>query len=165
MQISLAVMMVVFAILFVILQSISYTRAVNNSNRIPFTRTDKALQICEMLIVACLIIIVAVYMMTYWYYIPSDSPGCLPYISDFGVIVSNVNPSHYAVTPVATYPATTYSDAIIAYRASPNGLATGYFSWDGIAVTILNSNAYELKSGSPQGTSWVFQDLHTLVAR
>ncbi len=172
-QTFLAVMMVVFTILLIALQVVRLGKAKKESDgRHPgesggtrFTSQDLNLWICELLTVIALAIIVVMIFILYWKYIPADSPGCLPSISEFGVIASNIDPSKYAVTPAATYNATTYADAVSVYKSSPNGLATGYFSWDGLFVTILNSNAHQLKSGAPPGTSWVFQNLSTTVAR
>lgn len=123
--------------------------------------TRYKLWICELASIVGLLIVVGISLGLQFDYIPKNTPGCLPFVSPYGVIASGVDPSSHAVTPKATYPALTYNEAIIAYKRSPNGLATGYFSWDGISVTILDSSAHQLASGAPTGTSWVFQDLNT----
>ncbi len=169
-QYILLVMTVVFGILLIGLQVVRrYKVKPKNETQAgggpPVNTIDRSLWICELLTAISLIVLVAVNFGLYLNYIPADSPGCLPYISKFGVIASQADPSKFAISPPASFPATSYIEAVKRYHGSPNGLATGYFSWDGLTVTILNSNAHQLASGAPQGTSWVFQDLSTAAAR
>lgn len=158
-QTILAILMVAFAVLLIALQ---IARKVKTDTT--FTRIDNILWICEFLTVLSLIAIVVADYFLYLPFIPSNSPGCLPHISQFGVVASGVDASKFAVTPAASYPALTYQAAVSVYRSSPNGLATGYFAWDGLSVIILNSSAYQLATGATIGTSWVFQDLSTTKA-
>lgn len=129
------------------------------------TRTDTILFVLELLTIVALIICIFVLIFIYQGYVPWNSPGFLPFISKYGVIASNADPSKFAVVPAAMYPAVTYAAAIDAYRNSPNGLATGIFAWDGVAVTILRADAVHLADAAPSGTSWVFQDLNTVVGK
>jgi hypothetical protein len=158
-QTALMILTIVFGILLIILQSVRFSKEKSTA-----THLDRNLYICELLTVLSLMAVVAVNFFLYWNYIPADSPGCLPYISEFGVIASAVDPIKFLANPAGSYPATTYAAAVTAFKSSPNGYATGYFAWDGVTVRILTSEAFKLKSGAPQGTSWVFQSLNTAVS-
>lgn len=165
--------MVGFAILFLILQVLRFPRAHNQlalEDRMTkweeAKKIERPLWIVELLIGIGMVICVAILFILYYHYIPSDSPGCLPYLSPFGVVASNVDPSKYVMLPKTTSIAVTYSQAIEAYKNSRNAYATGIFAWDGAVVTILDSAAVQLAApGAPIGTSWVFEDLNTAVSR
>lgn len=160
-QTYLVVLIITLAILTLIMQISRY--AYDKPRR---TRTDSTLFVLEFLTVIFMMICVVALVFVYQGYIPWDSPGYLPYISEIGVIAANADPSKYAVTPSATYPATTFAQAVTAYRNSPTGFATRVFSWDGLVVTILKAEAAVNlgHSAAPPGTSWVFQDLNTAVS-
>ena len=160
-QTILSVVMIIFAVLLIALQIERRTKTY-----LTMSNTDKRLWIAELLTVICLVALVIVIIALYWHYIPADSPGCIPYISSFGVIASGVDPHTFALDPKAIpIPALTYTAAVAAYKSSANGFTTGYFAWDGVSVTILQSRAHQLVSGAPPGNSWVFQDLSTAAAR
>jgi hypothetical protein len=169
-QTVLLVLMIILSLSLIALQVARYSKASKFIGPLSAAENrqkeiDKILWICEFLTVLSLIGVVVTNFVSYYSYIPENSPGCLKYISPFGVIASGVDPSTFAVKPAATYLANSYQQAVDKYRTSPNGLATGYFAWDGLQVTILNSDAAQLATGATPGTSWVFQDLHTAVAR
>lgn len=152
------VLMVVFAILLMALQ---VARLWKTQKEKTFTSVDRGLWISEFITVLVLVGIVLYNLISYWNYIPSNSPGCLPRISEFGVIANNVDPTKFIAQPPVVIPATTYAAAVTAFNQSANGLANGYFAWNGVSMTVLTSQAYQLSSGASPGNSWVFQSLNT----
>ncbi len=162
-QFILAVMTVVFGALLFALQAARTGIAFHRSAE-KLSTEERSLWISEIIVVVVLLAVVIANFFIYFRYIPENSPGCLPFISPYGVIASNADPTKFVTQPVTPYPAVTYTEAIAAYRVSPNGFATGYFSWDGLSVLILDSNAHQLSSAGTKGTSWIFQDLNTTTA-
>lgn len=156
----LGVLMITFALLALLFQAIRISKTYRTNKPL-----DNVLWTFEFLTIIAVVICSLVQVGLYSGYIPADSPGCLPHIAPYGVVASSVDPAKYAVTPVATYPATTYPAAVLAYKNSPNGFTTGFFAWDGLVVTILNADAFELAAGTPVGNSWVFEDLNVAVVR
>lgn len=157
----IVVLIIALAFFSLVLQIARYTK-VKPADR---TTEYKVLFALEFLTIVALLICCAMLIFVYSKYIPWDSPGYLSYVAPYGVIASNVDPSTFAAS-TTTYPAVTYALAVEAYKNSPNGFTTGLFAWDGLAVTILKAEATQLGTpGAPKGTSWVFQDLNTAVAR
>lgn len=172
-EILLTTLMASFAVLLLVFQARRMSIMLKSSKKDEkgnFTRESKTehwIWFAELFAVLGLLACIIAFFILSQNLISADSPGCLPYFSRFGVVASGVDPKTYFLTkdPV-TYPALTYAEAIEKFQNSPDGLATGYFAWDGIAVTILNSNASHLADkGAPPGTSWVFEDLNTAVVR
>lgn len=158
-RVVLVIIMAIFSVLLVALQIALFWKSYVGKT---LTNTERDLWICDLLSVLALTGIVIANMIIYWNYIPANSPGCLPHISEFGVIANSVDPTKFIAQPPTVIPAASYSAAVTAFKSSSNGLATGYFAWDGLNVTILTSQAYQLASGASPGNSWVFQSLNTM---
>lgn len=156
-QFFLTSLVITFGILLILLQSLKFGKNFDN----------RKLWVPEFLTVLAILTCIILLVFSYQGFIPEDSPGCLPHTAPIGVIAANVNPSlYYTHSPPVIYPASSYSEAVKAFQNSTDGFSTGYFSWDGTGVAILKSTAFELgNTGAPVGTSWVFEDLNTAVAR
>lgn len=159
-RIIVLVLTILFAILLIGLQVTLFWKDYAAKT---LTNTERDLWICQFLALLVLIGLVIYNLVFYWNYIPADSPTCLAHIAEVGVIANSVDPTKFIASPATVIPATTYSAALTAFKNSPNGLATGYFAWDGVNVTILTSQAYQLASGAPPGHSWVFQNLNMVA--
>jgi hypothetical protein len=159
-------LIIALTILVLLLQLIRYFRHSKNIDN-----TDKNLWIIEGIAEFLVLLTTIGLIILYWEYSPTSSPGCLPSAvvgcvaasTKYGVVASNVNPIMYSVShPPVTYPATTYAAAVQQFENY--GLSTGFFSWDGVAVTILTTGAAQLASGNgTPGNSWVFQNIYIAV--
>lgn len=166
-QFYVTILMITFGGLLLMLQILRYNDDKPKNGISSSPNRDKIFWIFEFLTVIALLICVVLIFFLYMRYIPADSPGCVPYLTPYGVVASNVDPIKYSIsTPPVTYPAATYAAAVKAFEGSENGFATGFFAWDGVSIIILNSSAAALATpGAPVGTSWVFEDLNTATVK